>query len=82
MQGRNQFGQQIGRNGVDHPHAERPGQRITPGGGDFFETNSLLKNPSCLGNDSLTHGGNPNLGRGPFEEGRAKLALHLLQRHG
>ena len=81
MQGWNQLRQQIRRDRVDHPDAQRPAHRIAPRTGDFLQADSLLEHAPGLSDDTLAQCGNADIGGSTLEQRRAELPFDFLERH-
>src|SRR5690606_27372975 len=74
--------QQVGADGVDHPEAQRAGQRILAGGGNFMDLRGLHQYLRGLRADTAAGFGDLHLGGAALEQLHAELFLDLLDRHG
>ncbi len=73
-----QLGQQIGRNGVDHPQPQRPGQRIFAALGDLFDRRRLLDDALRLLDDFRADGRDAHLIAAALEQTHIKFFLELF----
>ena len=76
-----QLGQQVRRDGVDHPEAEFAAQVIAPAFGHRFDPPRFLEHPPRLGDHPLAHRRQRGVPLAALDQAHPQLVLEVLHRH-
>ena len=77
-----QLGQQIGRDGVDHPQLERPGQRVLAALGNLCDVRGLLQHALRLAHDVFAQRRHRHLVGAALKQLDVQLFFELFDGHG